>query len=153
MANKFAPNTFACIVDLSGMASLTDDFAYHLPGGSPANARYSHDRSSPAYLSPDMQEIRDLGNPGHLALQAKSENRCKIVVIHGEDDPICLASDKHRVVDAMRVARLDVEPHFITKAGVAGKLIKNSAHAIGERTGLLMQFAAERANVPTHEAQ
>ena len=143
MANKFAPNTFACIVDLSGMASLTDDIAYHLPGGSPANARYSRDPASPAYLSPDMQEIRDLGNPAHLALQAKSENHCQIVVIHGEDDPVCLAADKHRVVDAMRAAGLDVESHFITKADIDGKLITNSAHQIGERTYLLMNFAGK----------
>ncbi len=141
MASKFAPNTFACIVDLSGMASLTDDIAYHLPGGSPANARYSQDPASPAWLPPDMQEIRDLGHPGHLALQAKSENHCKIVFIHGEDDPVCLAADKHRVVDAMRAAGLDVDPHFITKADVDGKLFMNSGHAIGDRTRLLAHFA------------
>lgn len=143
MAGKFAPNTFACIVDLSGMASLTDDMAFHLPGGSPANARYSRDPASPAYLSPDMQEIRDLGNAAHLASQAKSGNRCKIVVIHGEDDPVCLAPDKHRVVDAMRGAGLDVEPHFITKSDVDGKRIINSGHQIGERTQLLMHFAGK----------
>lgn len=141
MAGKFAPDTFACIVDLSGMASLTDDIAYHLPGGSSLDARYSRDPASPAYLTPDMQEIRDLGNPSHLALQTKSANRCKIVVIHGEDDPVCLSSDKHRVVEAMRVAGLDVEPHFITKADIDGELVLNSGHQIGERTGLLMHFA------------
>jgi hypothetical protein len=143
MASKFAPNTFACVVDLSGMASLNDDVAFHLSGGSPANARYSRDPASPAYLTPDMQEIRDLGNPAHLALQAKSGNRCKIVVIHGEDDPVCLASDKHRVVGAMRAAGLDVDPHFITKSEVDGKRIINSAHQIGDRTGLLMHFAGK----------
>ena len=141
MAGKFAPNTFACIVDLSGMASLTDDIAYHLPGGSSLDARYSRDPASPAYLTPDMQEIRDLGNPSHLALQSKSHNHCKIVVIHGEDDPVCLSSDKRRVVDAMRVAGLDVEPHFITKTDIDGGRIVNSGHQIGERTGLLMHFA------------
>ena len=143
MASKFAPNTFACIVDLSGMASLTDDIAYHLPGGSSLDARYSRDPASPAYLTPDMQEIRDLGNPSHLALQAKSGNRCKIVVIHGEDDPVCLSSDKHRVADAMRLAGLEVEPHFITKADIDGERILNSGHQIGERTGLLMHFAGK----------
>ena len=143
MAAKFAPNTFAAVVDLSGPPSLTDDMAYHLPGGSPSNARWSRDPQSPSYLSPDMQEIRDTGNVAHLALQAKAENRCKIVMIHGEDDPVCLASDKHRVVDAMRVAGLDVEPHFITKADIDGKLIINSGHQIGERTGLLKHFAGK----------
>jgi predicted esterase len=143
MANKFAPNTFACIVDLSGMASLTDDIAFNLPGGSSLNARYSKDPASPAFLSPDMQQIRDLGNPAHLALQAKSENHCKIVVSHGEDDTSCLASDKHRVVDAMRTAGLDVEAHFIAKSDIDGKLIANAGHSVGDRTALLMHFAGK----------
>ena len=143
MAAKFAPNTFAAVVDLSGPPSLTDDIAYHLPGGSPLNARWSRDPQSPRYLSPDMQEIRDVGNAAHLLLQAKAENRCKIIVVHGEDDPVCLASDKHRVVDAMRAAGLDIEPHFITKTDIDGKLIVNSGHQIGERTGLLMNFAGK----------
>jgi predicted esterase len=142
MASKFAPNTFACIVDLSGMASLNDDMAFHLPGGSPSNARYSQDPASPAWLSPDMQEIRDLGHPGHLALQAKAGHP-KIVVIHGEDDPVCLAPDKHRVVDAMRAAGLEVDAHFITKADIDGKVVMNSGHQIGDRTRLLMQFAGK----------
>jgi predicted esterase len=143
MANKFAPNTFACIVDLSGMASLTDDIAYNLPGGSGPKARYSRDPASAAWLSPDMQEIRDLGHPAHLALQARHENRTKIVVIHGQDDHSCLASDKRRVVDAMQSVGLDVDPHFITQADVDGKIILNSGHQIGERTALLEHFAGK----------
>ena len=143
MCNKFAPRTFACIVDLSGMASLTDDIAFNLPGGANLNARYSRDKSSPAYLAPGMQEIRDLGNPAHLAQAAKLGNHCKVVVIHGEDDPSCLASDKRRVVEAMRAAGLDVESHFIAKGDADGKLIKNSAHSIGNRTELLMHFAGD----------
>lgn len=142
MASKFAPSTFACIIDLSGMASLNDDMAFHLPGGSPANARYSRDPASPAYLSLDMQEIRDLGHPAHLALQAKA-GRPKVVVIHGEDDPVCLASDKHRVTNAMRTAGLDVDPHFITKAEIDGQVIMNSGHQIGDRTRLLTHFAGK----------
>jgi predicted esterase len=143
MANKFAPHTFACIVDLSGMASLTDDIAYNLPGGSGLNARYSRDPASPAFLAPWMQEIRDLGNPTHLAQQAKSGTSCKIVVIHGEDDGSCLASDKHRVVDAMKAAGLDVEAHFLGKADVDGTLVTNSGHSLGNRTALLQHFAGD----------
>ena len=75
MANKFAPRTFTCIVGLSGMASLTDDIAFNLPGGSGLNARCSCDPASPAYLTKDMQEIRDLGHPGHLAEMARLGNR------------------------------------------------------------------------------
>ncbi|MHB9025881.1 MAG: DUF2920 family protein [Armatimonadota bacterium] len=141
MANKLAPRTFACIVDCSGMASLTDDIAYGLPGGSGLNARYSKDPASPAYLAPHMQEIRDIGNPAHLAVMVRSGNRCKIVVIHGEDDGSCLAADKKRVVEAMRAARLDVDPHFISAKDVDGKLILNSSHSIGNRHALLCHFA------------
>lgn len=65
------------------------------------------------------------------------------MVIHGEDDPYCLASDKHCVVDAMSTAGLDVEPHFITKADVDGKLVTNSEHQLGERTYLLNHFAGK----------
>lgn len=141
MANKFAPRTFACIVDLSGMASLTDDIAYGQPGGSILNARYSRDPASPAYLTRGMQEIRDTGNPAHLALQAKAGNRCRVVVIHGEDDDACPAADKRRVVNAMGAAGLTVDAHMLTAADVDGTLVRNSGHALGNRTALLRHFA------------
>lgn len=143
MAAKFAPATFACIVDLSGMSSLSDDIAYGLPGGSGLSARYSRDPASPAWLSPDMQQIRDLGHLGHLAVQARHANGGRIVVIHGEEDRSCPAPDKHRVVDAMRAAGLDAEAHFITPADVDGQLIRDAAHQIGDRTRLLMHFAGK----------
>ena len=141
MVNKFAPRTFACVVDLSGMASLTDDIAFKLPGGSILNARYSKDPASPAYLEKQMQEIRDNGNPAHLALMKKIGNIAKIVVVHGVDDKYCLASDKKRVVENMKAAGLDVEPHFIEKKDIDGKVITNSGHSIGSRTKLLIKFA------------
>ena len=143
MANKFAPHTFACIVDLSGMSSLTDDIAYNLPGGSGLNARYSRDPANPAYLTKGMQEIRDLGNPAHLALLVKGGNRCKIVMLHGEDDGSCLAADTHRVADAMHAVGLNVETHFFSKADIDGKLVLNTGHSIGNRTALLQHFAGD----------
>ncbi len=141
MANKFAPRTFACIVDLSGMASLTDDIAFNMPGGSGLNARYSRDPASPAYLAPHMQEIRDLGNPAHLTTMAQVGNRCKTVVIHGENDGSCLAADKRRMVNNMREAGLAVDAHFISAKDVDGKLILNSGHSLGNRHALLRHFA------------
>jgi predicted esterase len=141
MSNKFAPRTFACIVDCSGMASLTDDIAYAEPGGSSLNARYSRDPASPAFLSPSMQQVRDLGHPAHLALSAKRGNACKVVVIHGLDDTSCLAADKKRVVEAMQAAGLDVDAHFLAAADVDNALIKNAGHSIGNRTELLLRFA------------
>src|SRR5262245_50369422 len=41
MAQKLAPRTFACAVDLWGMAKLNDDIAFNLPGGSILDAQYS----------------------------------------------------------------------------------------------------------------
>lgn len=143
MANKFAPHTFACIVDLSGMSSLTDDMAYNIPGGSGLNARYSRDPASLAYLTKGMQEIRDLGNPAHLAQMAKVGSNCIIVIVHGEDDTSCLATDARRVATAMREAGLDVDAHFIGKDDIDNKLITDSGHSLGDRTDLLLHFAGD----------
>lgn len=141
MVNKLAPRTFACVVDCSGMAALTDGIAFGLAGAGRVHARYSRDPSSPAYLTPAMQDLRDTGHPGHLAYMAALGNRCKVVVIHGEDDEACLAADKHRTVDNMRAAGLDVEPHFVASPDVDGDLILDSGHSIGDRTRLMDHFA------------
>ncbi|HOZ47620.1 MAG TPA: hypothetical protein PK468_13505, partial [Candidatus Hydrogenedentes bacterium] len=53
MANKLAPRTFACAVDMCGMAKLADDIAYGIPGRTRLNAGYSRDAASAAYLAPD----------------------------------------------------------------------------------------------------
>ena len=66
MANKLAPRTFACVVDLCGMKKLSADIAFHLPGGSDLDARWSRDPASPSYLSPDEQDLRFVGQSGHL---------------------------------------------------------------------------------------
>lgn len=152
MANKFAPRTFACIVDLSGMASLTDDMAYNLPGGAALNARYSRDPASPAFLTPGGQQIRDLGNPAHLAIQKQAGCTCKVVMIHGADDAPCPAEDKRRVAEAMRAAGLDAVPHILTKDDVDGTIVKNCGHSIGDRTALLQAFAGEciKPDSPAH---
>lgn len=141
MSNKFAPRTFACIMDLSGMASLSDDIAFNLPGGSKLNACYSNDPSNKNYLRKDDQEIRDTGNKAHLAEMKKLGNHAKIVISHGVDDSSCLASDKKRVFENMLASGLDAEAHFITKENVDGTLIKDSGHAVGNRTDLLIHFA------------
>lgn len=141
MANKLAPRTFACIVDFSGMASLTDDIAYNLPGGSRLNAGYSKAPTHPNSLTKDAQEIRDPGHAAHLATAEELGSQCKVIVSHGVKDTACLASDKQRVVNGMRGAGFDVEAHFITDEDVDGKLIKNCGHSVGSRTSLLMHFA------------
>ena len=141
MVNKLAPRTFACVVDMCGMAKLSDDIAFNLPGGSGLNARWSQDPDSPNWLSPAAQEIRFIGNPAHLAVTKKLKNACKIVVVHGVDDATCPFEDKKELVENMQAAGLDVEPHFITKDDLDGKVFTSSGHALGNRTEIVFQVA------------
>ena len=143
MANKLAPRTFACIVDMSGMAKLSDDFAFNLPGGTPINARYSMDPDSPRYLSMDAQALRFVGNPEHLQAMKALGNACKIVVAHGVDDASCPVADKREMAANMQAAGLDVEPHFIAAAEVDGKVLKNTEHSLGNRTEIADRFAGK----------
>ena len=58
MANKLAPRTFACVIDMCGMKKLSNDIAFNLPGGTGLNARWSRD--------PQKQKLfkqRSSGNP------------------------------------------------------------------------------------------
>lgn len=141
MCNKLAPRTFAGIVDLSGMAKLSDDIAYNLPGGSSLNARYSRDPDSPNYLSADAQQLRFVGDPDHLQTMRFLGNASKIVVIHGLDDTTCPAEDAQEMVRNMKAAGLDVEPHFIDQSQIDGKVIKNTGHSLGNRTLILQKLA------------
>jgi len=148
MANKLAPRTFACIVDISGMAKLTDDIAYGLPGGSELNAGYkkkevSHQSTNgnPRALTAGAQELRYVGNPTHLKTMTESGSRATVVVIHGADDTVCSVEDVREMVGNMKQAGIDVMPHFITKQDIDGKRIKDTGHSIGDRTGLLFHYA------------
>ncbi len=143
MVNKLAPRTFACVIDMCGMAKLSDDVAFNLPGGSGLNARWSQDPNSPNYLSPAAQEIRFIGNPSHLKVMRTLKNECKIVVVHGVDDGTCRFEEKQELVKNMQVAGLDVEPHFITKEDLDGKVFTSSGHALGNRTEIVFQVAGK----------
>lgn len=143
MVNKLAPRTFACVIDMCGMAKLSDDVAFNLPGGSGLNARWSRDPDSPNWLSPAAQEIRFIGNSEHLKLMKALGNECKIVVVHGVDDGTCRFDEKQELVENMQTAGLDVEPHFITKEDLDGKVFTSSGHALGNRTEIVFQVAGK----------
>lgn len=143
MANKLAPHTFACVVDMCGMKKLSDDIAFHLPGGSGLNARWSRDTQSVNHLSVDEQEIRFIGFPAHLATMKSQNHHCKIIVVHGQDDTTCPFSDAKELVDNMRAAELDVEPHFVGMKDLDGKVFTSSGHALGNRTEIVMQVAGD----------
>jgi hypothetical protein len=143
MVNKLAPRTFACVVDMCGMAKLSDDVAFNLPGGSGLNARWSRDPNSLNWLSPAAQEIRFIGNPAHLAVTKRLKGVCKVVVVHGVDDTTCQFKNKRELVENMQVAGLDVEPHFISKNDLDGKIFTSSGHALGNRTEIVFQVAGK----------
>ena len=141
MANKLAPRTFACVIDMCGMKKLSDDIAFNAPGGSGLNARWSQDPNSPNYLSADEQELRFVGNPKHLATLKSLQPSSKIIVVHGVDDTTCPYEDAREMVANMRAAGLDVEPHFITKDDLDGNVFTSTGHALGNRTEIVFRVA------------
>jgi len=143
MANKLAPRTFACVIDLSGMNKLSDDIAFNLPGGTRLNARWSRDPNNSNYLSPDHQEIRFVGHPAHVATMKKLGASSKILVVHGVDDAACLFRDAQEMVTNMRTAKLDVEPYFISKDKVDGQVFTNTGHSLGNRTDIVFHVATK----------
>jgi hypothetical protein len=147
MVNKLAPRTFACVIDMCGMAKLSDDMAFNLPGKSGLNARWSRDPKSPNWLSPAAQEIRFIGNPAHLAVTKRLKSSCKVVVVHGVDDATCQFAEKQELVENMQAAGLDVEPHFISKDDLDGKVFSSSGHSLGNRTEIVFQVAGKYLEV------
>ena len=143
MANKLAPRTFTCIIDMCGMKKLSDDIAFHLPGGSDLNARWSREAGSKNFLSIDEQELRFVGHPQHLAAMKQLGATSKIVVVHGTDDATCPYADAVEMVELMRQAGLDVEPKFVTKADLDGKVFTSTGHALGNRTQIVLTVAGK----------
>lgn len=143
MANKLAPRTFACVVDMCGMKKLSDDVAFDLPGGSDLNARWSRDRNSNNYLSLDEQEIRFVGHPDHLAHMKQLEATARIVVVHGVDDETCRYEDAVDMVTLMKHAKLAVEPRWVTPDIIDGIVYKSTGHSLGDRTQILLDVAAK----------
>lgn len=141
MANKLAPRTFACVVNLSGMTRLTDDIAFNLSGGSDLNAGYSRDPARKNWLSPGEQQLRFIGDPSHLAVMKSLGNAAKILVIHGESDDKCLVADTREMIANFQAAGLDVEPHIITADQVDGETFKDTGHSLGDRTQILAKLA------------
>ncbi|HPO14618.1 MAG TPA: DUF2920 family protein [Candidatus Hydrogenedentes bacterium] len=143
MVNKLAPRTFACIIDLSGMAKLANDIAFGVGGRTRLNAGYRQDPNSKRYLTPDNQMIRFVGCPDHAATMKRLGNTAKIIVVHGLQDDACPAEDAQEMVTNLQNAGLDVQPHFIGKEDVDGNVIKDCKHSLGDRTLILQKFADE----------
>lgn len=138
MVNKFAPHTFGCIIDLCGMAYLSDDVAFGISGR--LDAGYSRNPEDVNYLSDAKREIRDLRNAEHLAIQYKCNPENQVVIVHGVNDASCYCYEKAEVVAAMLRAGFNVEPHFITKAMVDGIIVTGSGHQLGDRPYIIAKY-------------
>jgi acyl-CoA thioesterase I len=143
MANKLAPHTFACVIDMCGMKKLSDDIAFNLPGGSGLNARWSSDPQSTCYLSTDEQEIRFVGHPGHLATMKQLNHQTKIVVVHGVKDSTCPFPDAQEMVENMKSADLDVIAYFIDECDLNATAFNSLGHGLGNRTEIVFQVAGQ----------
>ncbi len=143
MAAKLAPRTFACVVDMCGMKKLSGDIAFGLPGGSSLNARYRRDPAHPYYLSRDAQELRWLANTDHLRTMAEIGSQTKIVTVHGVDDTTCPFADADDFVAAAQKSRIDIEPHFIAKKDLDGRVFASTGHSLGDRTEIVFRVAGD----------
>lgn len=156
MTNKLAPRTFACVVDLCGMKKLSHDVAFHFPGGSDLNARWSRDPKSPNYLSVDEQEIRFVGHSGHLAAMKALGHKGRTIVVHGREDRTCPFADAEEMVENIHAAGLDVQAWYVTpnKAAVAnrgfvrdvpldGVAFTSAGHSLGNRTEIVFRVAGD----------
>ncbi len=147
MANKLAPRTFACCIDICGMAKLTDDIAFNLPGGSDLNARYSRDKSHPYFLSPDHQELRFVGHPAHSKIMHELGNHCHLIIVHGTEDRTCPIEDARDMVTNLQTAQLDVEAKFIGAADLDQVAFTGTGHSLGNRTLIVQRVADAYLNV------
>jgi len=141
MANKFAPHTFACAIDICGMPGLVDGVAYGEDQPSGLDAGYSRDPAHPCYLSADMQEIRDPGHPAHLEQQFAASPHNKVVIVHGLDDDVCLTPVKIDIFRKMVIAGFRPDGHFLTQWHIDGEAVLNTGHSIGNRDLVLCRFA------------
>ena len=143
MANKLAPQTFACVIDMCGMKKLSDDIAFNQAGGSGLNARWSRDRHGTHFLSTDEQELRFVGSPRHLAAMKELNHRTKIVVVHGVNDSTCPFADAQEMVRNMKAADLDVVAYFIDECDLNATAFTSLGHALGNRTQIVFQVAGK----------
>lgn len=143
MVNKLAPRTFTCIIDMCGMAKLSDDMAFGLPEGSSVNARYSRDPASPNYLRPGHQELVFVGNPAHAKTMHDVGSTGTIVIVHGEDDTTCPYPDAQEMAANLTAAGLTVEPHWIGPDDLDGTVFKSAGHPLGNRTEIVFRVAGD----------
>jgi cephalosporin-C deacetylase-like acetyl esterase len=152
MANKLAPRTFAAVFDICGMAKLSDDIAFHLPGGSELNARYQRDPTSPSFLSRDRQELHFVGHPAQLAKQKELGQQARIHVIHGVTDDVCPIADAREMIANFQTSGLNVVPVLVDQAMLDGKVFTGTGHSLGDRTEIVLQVGGAGLD-PRHDGR
>lgn len=143
MANKLAPRTFAAVIDMCGMAKLSDDMAFNLPGGTSLDARYRREPGHPFHLTRDAQELRFIGEPAHLAVMKALKSECRVLIVHGVEDTTCPIADARELAENMQAAGLNVEPNFIDQARLDGTAFKSAGHSLGDRTKIVLKVAGK----------
>ena len=113
MANKLAPRTFTCVVDMCGMKKLSDALAYNLPAAGGLNGRWNSDPQSPNFLAPGAQEIRFVGHPAHLAEMTRLGTSAKIV---GATKYPCSISGPRSVWWTNFASRVPISMYFMIRA-------------------------------------
>ena len=151
MANKLAPRTFTCVVDMCGMKKLSDALAYNLPAAGGLDGRWSRDPASANYLSPGAQEIRFVGHPAHLAEMRRLGTTTRVVMVHGVEDYTCL-EDGRELVANMQRAGLDIVPVWVTKEMVDRKVFASTGHSLGNRTLIPQHVAGKWLRADSAEA-
>jgi hypothetical protein len=68
-------------------------------------------------------------------------NTAKIVVVHGMDDTTSPFESAREMVEAMKAANFDIEPVYINKGHVDGKVYTGAGHALGPRTEIVFRNA------------
>ncbi|MGZ0167049.1 MAG: hypothetical protein ACKVII_24255 [Planctomycetales bacterium] len=71
-------------------------------------------------------------------LSGRDDREC-----HEVDGATCQFKEKQELVENMQAAGLDVEPHFITKDDLDGKVFTSSGHALGNRTEIVFRVAGK----------
>ncbi len=104
------------------MTQLSDDVAFNLPGGSILNARYVRDANSNYFLTTDARELRFVGCPEHLGDMRRLGNTCRVLIVHGREDTDCPFADAEALAKSLQQAGLSVEPHFIGREQVDGRV-------------------------------
>lgn len=158
MANKFAPHTFALVVDKGGQPFIDPEEEMrkclsvtkmvisgngwteeYTPAVFP-RSQYSPDANAENYYSRDMYDIRNLGDLRHLAIMRQANPSCKIVMFHGQNDHTEPIGDKARVYAQMLDAGINASFCAFSQDDVDGKILVDTGHNLGNNKRLLEHF-------------